>query len=213
MPPWRASPWRPGDADELAIARYRYLLRTAPPETLEAAHAEAFAQLTPEQRRRVLDGLAREVDPAEMRTADDSPAGLARIATRAELRQPGTIERAFGNERRGGLFGGLFGGGGAGGSFFGMLAGAFIGTSIANAMFAGDAMAADAGSGDTGSGDAGAADPGATDPGAVDDGGRVDGGGWDQGPSDPGGFDGGDGGFGGWGDGGGFDGGGFDIGF
>ena len=39
-------------ADEQAIARYRYMLKTAPPETIEQAHAEAFAQLTPEQRRR-----------------------------------------------------------------------------------------------------------------------------------------------------------------
>ncbi len=34
--------------DEAAIARYRYMLKTAPPETIEQAHAEAFAKLTPE---------------------------------------------------------------------------------------------------------------------------------------------------------------------
>ncbi len=34
--------------DEQAIERYRYLLRTAPPEAIEEAHAEAFAQLTVE---------------------------------------------------------------------------------------------------------------------------------------------------------------------
>ena len=186
---------RPGDADELAIQRYRYLLRTAPPETLEAVHAEAFAQLTPEQRGRVLEGLSREVDPSELSRADDSPEGLARLATRAELRRPGTMERAFADQGSGGGGGGWFGGG-FGGSFFGMLAGVFVGTSIANAMFAGDVNAADAGAGETGEGDAGAGD------GGVDDGGRVDGGGWDQG-GDPGGVD----------DGGGFDGGGFDIGF
>ena len=28
--------------DEQAVERYRYLLRTAPPETIEEAHAEAF---------------------------------------------------------------------------------------------------------------------------------------------------------------------------
>jgi hypothetical protein len=33
-------------ADEQAVERYRYLLRTAPPETIEEAHAEAFAKLT-----------------------------------------------------------------------------------------------------------------------------------------------------------------------
>ena len=93
---------RPGDADELAIQRYRYLLRTAPPESLEAAHAEAFAQLTPDQRRQVLEGLSRQVDPAELRGANDSPESLARLATRAELRQPGTMERTFADQGRGG---------------------------------------------------------------------------------------------------------------
>jgi len=40
--------------DERAIERYRYMLRTAPPDTVEEAHAEAFGQLTPEQRQMVL---------------------------------------------------------------------------------------------------------------------------------------------------------------
>ena len=38
------------DADAVAVERYRYLLRTAPPEDLERAHVEAFERLTPEQR-------------------------------------------------------------------------------------------------------------------------------------------------------------------
>jgi hypothetical protein len=206
---------RSASDDELAIERYRYLLRTAPPETLEAAHREAFEQLTPDQRRRVLEGLAREVDPAELRSVDDSPDGLARLATRAELRRPGTMERAFGGQREGGWFGGMFGG-----NFFGMLAGAFIGTSIANAIMPMD-MGGDA---DAAAGDSAMADG--------SDGGGAGEGGWDGGADDgrvgEGGFGDtgmGDGGFGdtglgdtglgdgGFGDGGGFDGGGFDIGF
>ena len=55
------APASEASADEQAIERYRYLLRTAPPETIEQAHAEAFAQLTPEQRRRVLASLADAV--------------------------------------------------------------------------------------------------------------------------------------------------------
>jgi acyl-CoA reductase-like NAD-dependent aldehyde dehydrogenase len=55
--------------DEAAIARYRYLMRTAPPEAIEQAHAEAFARLTPEQRAAVLRGLADELPPAERRVA------------------------------------------------------------------------------------------------------------------------------------------------
>jgi len=58
-----ASP--PGDAqrapqeisDEQALQRYRYLVRTAPPEAIEEAHREAFARLTPEQRAQVLQEL------------------------------------------------------------------------------------------------------------------------------------------------------------
>ena len=41
---------RPPDADEQALERYRYMLKTAPPETIEQAHEEAFARLTPAQR-------------------------------------------------------------------------------------------------------------------------------------------------------------------
>ena len=83
-----------GNADEQALARYRYMLRSAPPEDIERAHEEAFAKLTPEQRRQALQALAQVVPPSEIR--GDDPASLARTATRAEIRQPGTIERAWG---------------------------------------------------------------------------------------------------------------------
>lgn len=123
------------DPEEIALERYRYLLRTAPPDAIEAAHAEAFAALSPEQRRKVLEGLAREIPESELREAQgagDDPAALARVATRSEILKPGTMERAYGGmPARGGLLGGL----GFGGSFLSMLAGAFVGTSIANALF------------------------------------------------------------------------------
>jgi hypothetical protein len=75
-------------ADEQAIARYRYLLKTAPPEAIEEAHAEAFAQLTPAQRQRLLQELASDMPDAERNAAQragDEPRALARAATRAEL--------------------------------------------------------------------------------------------------------------------------------
>ena len=83
-----------GNADEQALARYRYMLQSAPPEDIERAHEEAFAKLIPEQRRQALQALAQVVPPSEIR--GDDPASLARTATRAEIRQPGTIERAWG---------------------------------------------------------------------------------------------------------------------
>ncbi|TGJ96064.1 hypothetical protein DLJ96_09810, partial [Actinotalea fermentans ATCC 43279 = JCM 9966 = DSM 3133] len=66
------APTGPGRSeDDVAIDRYRYLLRTAPPEAVEQAHAEAFERLTPEQRRRVLTDLGENLPPAERATADD----------------------------------------------------------------------------------------------------------------------------------------------
>lgn len=132
--------------DQQAIERYRYMLRTAPPDDIERAHAEAFAQLTPEQRRVVLSELARQVHPSEVPQSDD-PRSLARLATRAELRQPGTIERTFSGVPGPGL----------GGIFLSTLAGAFVGTAIAGAFF-NDPAQADAATADATDGDSGATD-------------------------------------------------------
>jgi len=118
--------------DEQAVERYRYLLRTAPPEAVEEAHAEAFARLTPEQRRMVLGELSAAVPPQERLDRDD-PRSLARMATRAEMRQPGTLERTFGGMSPGGMGIGL--GGLMAGSFLSSIAGVVIGTAIADAIF------------------------------------------------------------------------------
>lgn len=185
----RRNPAAAQDPDQAAIERYRYMLRTAPPETVEQAHAEAFAKLTPEQRRKVLGDLSAEVPPAERAQSDD-PRSLARMATRAEMRQPGTMERALG--RGGGMGGGMGMGGMIAGGLLASVAGAFIGTAIADAMFdfndsgeagdAGDAQAADSGdgggefAGDTGGGDAGGDYGGGSDFGGGDFGGDFGGG-------------------------------------
>jgi hypothetical protein len=116
--------------DEQAVERYRYLLRTAPPEAIEQAHAEAFAQFTPEQRRLVLEELSAAV-PATERNNRDDPQSLARMATRAEMRQPGTLERTFGSMGPAGI--GL--GGMMAGSFLSTIAGVVVGTAIADAIF------------------------------------------------------------------------------
>jgi hypothetical protein len=155
--------------DQQAIERYRYMLRTAPPDDIERAHADAFAKLSAEQRATVLSELSRQVPVSEAPTSDD-PQSLARMATRAEMRQPGTIERTFGGVQGPGL----------GQMFLSTLAGAFVGTAIAGAFFDNDAGAAE--SSQT---DAGAADPDA---------------GGDAGDGDLGGGDVGDGGFGDFGD-------------
>lgn len=122
-------------SDEQAIARYRYLVQTAPPDAIEQAHEEAFARLTPEQRRQVLEELSRTAAgyerPADVATRDD-PRSLARMATRAELREPGTLERLFG--ARGAGCGGPGFGSMLGGGFFGSIAGMVVGSMIAESF-------------------------------------------------------------------------------
>ncbi|WP_109474356.1 hypothetical protein [Ornithinimicrobium cavernae] len=195
---------RPASEDERAIARYRYLLRTAPPEQVEQMHAEAFARLTPEQRQQVLQTLSTDLPPEERPQGDD-PQAMARAATRAEMRQPGTLQRSFAGPGFGSVLGG---------SLLGTIAGVVVGSVIAQSLLggyeqspeaaeAGEAGAEDAGaeSGDAAGGEAGTGEAAAGDPGAADAGA----GGADQG-GDPGADFGGDlggdfgGDFGGFGD-------------
>jgi len=166
--------------DEIAVERYRYLLRTAPPETIEQVHREAFAKLSDDQRAMIYEELSRGAGTGE-RPLSSEPATLARAATRAEFRQPGTMERAFGGsaagqgQRSGPSFGSM-----VGSSLLGTVAGYVIGSALVSAFLpwdagtdaqaasgsdagadsgsdASDASAADA-SGDSGGGDVGGSD-------------------------------------------------------
>ena len=119
-------------SDEQAVARYRYMLQTAPPQTIEQAHTEAFARLTAEQRRLVLEELSADAPEAERAEAKDDPQSLARMATRAEIRQPGTIERTFGRMGGGAGMGGIMAS-----SFLSSIAGVVVGSAIAQAFFGG----------------------------------------------------------------------------
>jgi hypothetical protein len=168
--------------DEQALQRYRYLVRTAPPDAIEQAHEQAFAALTPDQRRQALQDLSAEVPEHERATSDD-PRSLSRMATRAELNRPGTVERAFGG-------GGVLGG--AGGVLLTSFAGAFVGTAIAQSLW-GDFGGEDAAGDETDSGadaDAGgdSGDAGADSGDAGGDFGGGDFGGGDFGGGDVGGF-------------------------
>ena len=168
-------PTAPGGAaaseEDRAVARYRYLLRTAPPEQLEALHAEAFAQLTPQQRQELLRELST-ASPGEAGTSSE-PADLARAATRAEMRQPGTLQNAF---SRGSMGAGMGMGGMFAGSMMGTIAGVVVGSAIADMMLGGydqspEAQeAGDAGSDAGGDGGDAGTDSGG-DPGAAGSGG------------------------------------------
>jgi hypothetical protein len=161
--------------DEQAVERYRYLLRTAPPETIEEAHAEAFAKLTPEQRRMVLQELSSTLTPAERAARapyDEDPRSLARLATRAEMRQPGTLERTWSGMPAGLGMGSLMMG-----NFMSTIAGVMVGSMIADAFLGnagydqGAVEAADASADTFGAegGDFGAGDSGFGDVGGVGD--------------------------------------------
>ena len=145
------SPTAPGElTDEQALERYRYLVRTAPPESIERAHEEAFAKLTPEQRRMALRDLSAVV-PEHERAGGDDPRSLARMATRAEVNRPGTVERAFGGG--GGMLGGM------GGPLLGSFAAAFAGSLVAQSLFS-EFGGEDAGAEGDGGAEGDADDPG-----------------------------------------------------
>ncbi len=90
------------DAQQQTLDRYRRMVRTAPRETLERAHAQSFAELTADERRRLGRELlnAASATPALLDgSLNDEPSTLARIATRLERQQPGALERVLSNIR------------------------------------------------------------------------------------------------------------------
>jgi hypothetical protein len=103
--------------DEIAVERYRYLLRTAPPETIEKVHEKAFSNLTAEQRKMLFAQLSADAPRGEAPQGDDAHS-LAVSATRSEMRQPGTMEKSLGNvAAANGQAGGSAGGSAAGPAF------------------------------------------------------------------------------------------------
>ena len=171
---------QPLDANEQALQRYRYMLRTAPPETIEQAHKEAFAKLTPSQRAQALRELVTETPEGERAAlvgGRDDPKTLARLATRSEMRQPGAMERMFGGTGRGH---------GMGGTILGSLAAGFVGSIVAQQFL--DSMGDDTLGEDDTSAEAGDqendADSGDYDSGSYDSGDFGDFGGGDFGGGD-----------------------------
>jgi hypothetical protein len=195
---YAATPRAARSEDEIAVERYRYLLRTAPPETIEQVHEEAFAKLTPEQRGMVFQQLSENAPAGEQPRGDD-PRSLAQAATRSELRRPGTLETSFGGMggRGGPGFGSMLGA-----SLLGTVAGYVVGSALVSAMIPDNYGDNEAGAdgGDGGDSGDGGADGG--DAGAGADAGSADVAGGDMGGGGFGDFGGGD--FGGGDFGGGF---------
>ena len=108
--------------------------------------------------------MADSVPASERAVAERSgasPQALARLATRAEMRQPGALERMFGQA------GGVSMGGLVAGTLLSSMAGTVIGSMIAREFFSHDSPA---GAGADGAADAGLADAGD----GMDDGGGFD---------------------------------------
>jgi hypothetical protein len=116
-------------ADHAAVERYEYLLRTAPPDTIESAHAEAFEKLTPAQLDILFERFTENAPTPAERPRDARPATLARTATRVEAQKPGTMSRLFG-ANSGSAASPYFAG-----SILDGIAGYVIGTAIASAFF------------------------------------------------------------------------------
>ena len=171
--------------DEIAVERYEYLLRTAPPETIEKVHTEAFSKLTPQQRDILFEKLTAHADANE-RPADAAPATLAKAATRAELQQPGSLTRTLGGSGFGGA-----GGVGLGGMFATSLLGSVTGFVIGSALVS-TFMPMDSGNDASASDGSGSDSTGADSTGADSSGSNAsgsDGGGYDSGEDFGGGGD------------------------
>ncbi len=98
---------QPQDLDDYEVQqRYRQVLRNAPPEIVEDAHAEAFSQLDPQERRLLAQRLRQQASQLEMGydspydqdQYDEDPRTLARMAQQAEQRNPGVLDQIFGGQ-------------------------------------------------------------------------------------------------------------------
>lgn len=96
--PQAAGPLTP----EQALARWRYLVRAAPPEVLSEAHGRALETLEELPRAEVLLRLRSALSALESGVVvPGDQAVLLRASARAERRAPGFLERALAGDARG----------------------------------------------------------------------------------------------------------------
>lgn len=118
------------ESDRAAIARYDYLLQTADPQRVEQIHRDAFARLTPQQRRLVEERMRSEL-PAGERPRSPSPEDLARAAGRAEAVRPGRMRGLLSRVRGSGSGGAAGMAGGAAVGILGAVAGGAVLSAVA----------------------------------------------------------------------------------
>jgi hypothetical protein len=90
-PSRRAAKPQPSDrSEDQAVRQYRYLLRTAPQDALEAAHVDALSAIGPQHRETVLRTVQAELVAGAHLHADDVRP-LAHLMTLGERRSPGVL--------------------------------------------------------------------------------------------------------------------------
>lgn len=112
-------------AEDPVVRQYRFLLRTAPVDALEAAHVEALGALEADDRLAVL-GTVQSVLVAGLRLGVDDVRAVAHLVTSGERRVPGALltscpqpvlrrlaDKVIYSEAAFGLFGGYAGWDGA----------------------------------------------------------------------------------------------------
>jgi len=93
---------RPPITGPEALARWRYLLVTAPPEALAAAHADGLARMDVDTQAGVLHRMRSALSALEPGAVSPRESEvLVRAAARAERRAPGFLERALSTDAAG----------------------------------------------------------------------------------------------------------------
>jgi hypothetical protein len=82
------------DLEDVVVRQYRFLLRTAPVDALEAAHRQALDELGDDARAAVLRAVQTAL-VCGLRLSIDQPERLAHLITLGERRVPGAFLRAL----------------------------------------------------------------------------------------------------------------------
>lgn len=78
------------ESEEQEVRQYRYLLRTAPLDALEAAHVEALLSLGAQERLEVLRAV-RQGLVAGLRASSEDVRTIAHLVAKGERRSPGAF--------------------------------------------------------------------------------------------------------------------------
>ena len=92
------------DPEDQTVRQYRYLLRTAPLDALEAAHSEALSAVGPAHRQVILQTVQAELVAGAHLDADDV-GPLAHLVTLGERRSPGVLTSSLAGPALGALAG------------------------------------------------------------------------------------------------------------